>query len=1239
MRSLGCFWCPSKDYSPRNLSDPCPKCGRRFDAPLTEPPAGIGQFTIREPIARGFYGATYRAEQGSLGRTVVLKVVPVASYVFHRKNWTNECKAHAEVSKDNPSVANITDALDTRVDFGAGALECHVAVLENLEGPTLEEVLRDPVGQNLTPRMAAQIAADLFDIMGSLSAHERFHNDLHSENIIVRRLGAREKRAADAFDPNVRAVAIDFGSMSDESRSGEGERINDQHHVAQHLARLADGLRRARHDMDDQDFRITEALRGLGEHLSPEAGAQRIMSSDDARARLSAAMQVVDEPWRQPLTLKRLGDAQNAQVLDSWHVPELWSDPDGRWFARTTGRGPQVITGMRGCGKTMLLQALHFHARARAISLTNPKDIIGGLRKDRFLGLFASGQKLLNPKDAGSGATTITAPFERLYVAYLRDAIQVLRHLQSIDPNALAGPIERVLLNALQVLDMDLPTPTSPEDFDHKLAEVQFALADKGSGCRLRTSPADAFGHLAGVLRKSSSVFSESYILFLLDDVSSRYLPITTVRDVISSLIFQQTTCAFRITTEAQALQRAMQSPGGIEPADPNRDYDEVDLGNEVYRIVQEGSPKTRIEFISTILSRRARQLHNEWSVLAPEDVLGDVLLAEIAREIVSSSATSPKRKEVYRGIRALLAVCVGDIGDVVKLYEKITQRGDARQLPVPAEEQTKCFLEHSAGLLHVLNRRQQRHKDLAVAFAQAASELMQRSARGNGEGKRGLRQYTKLYVRVEPGEGSGETVERIFELLDAGVFVFDGGAPRTKTRDDDPVLQFKLSYRKMLGLASYIGISDRDRFELSGEKLRQFLFDPAAAKEILLESEARRVTERTNDDASGDAEDVEESLQRSGPSAASTKQKGRAATQKAAAQIPLEIFAPRALPGTVESAAPQISLRSSSCTLEDWRDSEVDALVLALGFEDRTLESVKRILARMKPRRVIAVRYTDDGQGRDIEDHLRLHNLSPRVVRSPNELRSVCETLGSSTIVDSSGLSKTYLFSAVRTLLARTRSVRVVHTLANDYYPTNQDLSGVGVVPAAPISGETFSQIGQLLTGEEAPYSIERVHAEAAPPERKRALIASASPKNLRLAHLLDERTYEAVRILVPRPTSPRRRVARTAAELGASTSDAQTLLVDADTNDLDEALAQCISLYRELYFDLGMNVEFGLTGSKMHAVACAALAAACRISFAWYVVPARFDEKRFTVGVSETQCFRVDWLQEPERQGDEND
>jgi hypothetical protein len=563
----------------------------------------------------------------------------------------------------------------------------------------------------------------------------------------------------------------------------------------------------------------------------------------------------------------------------------------------------------------------------------------------------------------------------------------------------------------------------------------------------------------------------------------------------------------------------------------------------------------------------------------------------------------------------------VGDLGDVVKLYEKVLQRADGDNLPVPANVQTECFLEQSASLLHFLNRRDQQKKNHALAFAQASGELLARSAKA-GTGR--LRQYTKLYVRVDAGPKFEEVANRILDLMDAGVFVYDGGTPRTKTRDSDPVLQFKLSFRKMLGLASFIGLSDRDRFELSGDVLRTWLEDLSQAKEILLESEAKKAHEPVSE---AEAEDTSE------PPVLSTD--GERETVRAAAptspQLNLLTSVTRDVPAQRgPSYAPRLGVRVTHQRLAEWSTHTIDALVLALGFEERALVSAQRILEALKPRRILLVRYEGD-QGKGIADRVAASGVATTLVSSIDELRALLSQVSGKVVVDSTGLSKPYLFTAICTALSSARHVSVVHTLAQEHYPKNDDLLRLGVVPDSPVSAEVLARMGEVLIGEAGPYKHMLVHHVESSPDRSRALIASASPKNDRLLYLLDRRPCDATRILVPKPTTSRRRIARAAAELAASAADANVALEDVDTNDIDAALSVSEKLYNDFYYRSGANVEVGLTGSKIHAVAFAALAAAGRVSAAWYVSPSTFDNSRFTDGVGDTECFDLDWDQAP--------
>lgn len=1232
MPSYCCFWCPANDFNQRELDDPCPSCGRAYNAILRNYPNRINGYSIKEVVSRGFYGAVYRAVQDSLQRPVVLKVVAIKIYEFFGKDWGKESREHALLAEGTPFVAKITDQFEADVSFGHDTLTCHVAVLDNIIGPTLETVLASPDQNQLTPRMAAQIAADLFEILHLFRDRHRAHNDLHAGNIIIQRLNPQGRRSG-AIDANIRAVAIDFGSVLDASQSGDDHHIGDQQHIANVIASLSRAVRQHSGGETDMDYRMASALRGLAEHLAPAATAQRIMSIDDAIKTINAATRAVDESWRQPLSLSRYGDAYNAQALESWHVPELWIDPEGKWFKRTTVRGPQVITGMRGCGKTMLLRALHFHARALDPSSNSAsQNVLKRFKADGFLGIYASCQKLLNPQNQGvKDSVPIELPFERLFVAYLRDAVQVLRHLNALDPSALTTSIDVSLRDALKVLELaqaELGDIGDERRFEEFLVDLEFDLADGKSACRLKTPPAEAFGHLAGVIAAAVPLLAHKYVLFLLDDVSTRYLSSDTVREVISQLLFQHPRCAFRITTEAQALHRVLFSPGGDAPADSNRDYEEFDLGNEVYRLLQDGSTAENMEFVSEILRRRGRMFQDAIYRLDPKIVLDDVTLEEIASNIASSSATSGARKEVYRGLRALQAVCVGDLGDVVKLYEKILERATVEQLPVPARKQTAAFLEHSNNLMHILNRRDQYKKSLALAFAQAAGQLLQRSGNGkSASGRTRLRQYTKLYVRVEAGSTFEEVTGKLLDLLDAGVFVYDGGVPRTKTRDDDPVLQFKLSFRKILGLASFIGLADRDRFELSGNDLRQWLEAPKKAKRILVESEARRRVEVEKTPMSKPVKRKTTSTARKLKSVASAFVSIKPGSsepknsQGSSLQLGLKYLNEQS--SAMDLSVPALGVYATSETLHSLSGRKVDTVIFAQGFEPRTLASAKRLLNAVRPRQIILVKY-DSAQGRLISSLVRRTKLHCEVVSSLGELETKLQNI-SSAIVDSSGLSKSFLFVIVRNLLSRLGHVSVVHTLAKQYYPSNSDLHRIGIRAGKPVDIKVFSRLDEVLFGEAGPYEMTQVHHAPASPERWRALMASASPKNDRLLHILDSRDYDATRILVPPPNTARRCLARAVAELSASVADDNVALVEVDTNDIIGALQRSEEIYNELYYMSGANVEIGLTGSKVHVIAFAALAAAARISAAWYVKPKIYDRSRFTMGVGETHCFDI--------------
>ena len=914
---------------------------------------------------------------------------------------------------------------------------------------------------------------------------------------------------------------------------------------------------------------------------------------------------------KSPPPLRRFDDSYNAQTLHPWFVPKLLVDPDGDWLTEISVQGPQVISGMRGCGKTLLLRSLMFHARVAAHQDAENLQPIGDrLAADHFVGLYVSCNRLLDPL----GKTgPLHMPEARLFVAFVREALRAIRHLREIDSSlpslGAARHVGEVLADHVDKVTTNLP---DDERALERLTVQALASLQRGeSEHRLTTDPSAAFIALAEAMRNCSTIWAGSPTFFLLDDVSTRHLSEESIQLLVSRLVFSSELCAFKMTTEHHTLEYVLKSPGLIEKARPGRDYKVFDLGARVNERMKMPLRKGGgSNFIRDILAHRAVQIPVHPTDVSPADLLGNTQLQSIAEQIANSSATASERKQLYHGLRALTAVCVGDVGDVLAIYESMFRRSGGDLVPIPPRIQHQAFQDYCAQRLYHVNHRSGRFKDFAVGFAQAARDLLVKSA-----GKDRLRQYSSIYVRVTTDDSELQ-FEQLRELIDAGVFVLEGGAPRAKTRDDDPVQQFILKYRKLFGLSSYIGLSDRDRFELSGEDLREWLSEPKRTKEILM---------RNLGEPLPDAGDPEAPLESEKPhqlkSAGGVKSSPRQRT----------LFESQPDNEGPEQATFRANLSASrtpvarELTPSELRETDLRSLVLGLGFEDRTLESTKRVLDAVIPDHATLIRYPEQGYGTEIE--LLVERLVQNVkVIDYSTLSPDTQPVPppGPTLVDVTGLAKPLIFQTIRRALVRDARVLVAHTQAMKHYPLDENIKPVLDAEADENIWGVLEGLDEVWLGEMGPYTFEPLLLTDADESRRRYLLASASPKHQRLLSLVEERDFDRIAVLAPPGGSPRSDLARRAALVAARVAESSEI-VDLDTDDLSSALMATASAHHDYYVDGNYNFELGLTGSKLHAVAFAAASASMRMSQAWYVKPDAFDPARFSIGVGHTRYFEI--------------
>jgi len=440
--------------------------------------------------------------------------------------------------------------------------------------------------------------------------------------------------------------------------------------------------------------------------------------------------------------------------------------------------------------------------------------------------------------------------------------------------------------------------------------------------------------------------------------------------------------------------------------------------------------------------------------------------------------------------------------------------------------------------------------------------------------------------------------IDRLRELIDAGVFIFTGGAARTKTRDTDPLLQFKLSYRKIYGLTNFIGLSDRDRFELTDD-LEEWLEHPENGKEILM----RNLCGSDDDTASNNNEFTPRKRKKSIQTTFPVYKKS----------IDREdVLNPSTLP-----------IKIKRLSLDRLEEARISAIVVGLGFEKRTLQSNSLLASHSDPEHVYAVRYQDPGYSSEIEQEWKKPKKQLEIIEY-EKLFTGSPDFGTSTLIDITGLAKPYIFHTIRTQLIKHKRVYIFHVGAQIHYPTHDDLKHLIEAAKGDDPYRIMERLSEVLKGEEGPYKAINLLPSGSDESRKRSLIAFTSPKHERIFSLLENREYDQIEVVCPSSDKPRSKVAKMAGEI-IHWDYPHTNLSYSDTDDLIKLIRHCDDLYLKQYSLGGANCEIGLTGSKIQAVAAAVLSSRRKISQAWYLKPKTFDSKRFSKGMGEVRCYEI--------------
>jgi len=681
-----------------------------------------------------------------------------------------------------------------------------------------------------------------------------------------------------------------------------------------------------------------------------------------------------------------------------------------------------------------MLRALEFHARAQDAKLqhlNNPEKQVEEISKEPFVAFYISCDKLLH--EIGKEATDpLHQLFTKLFIRYCIEAIIALRHLNDIKANSFTIDFHTIIAECVSNNISNcshLLSTHNDKTLERELMTILFSLNRGEDKYSASINPSSAFPSLANTIRNSSKYWNNKYVLFLLDDVSTRYLGEHNIQNLLSSLIFQSEDCAFKITSEVQTVELLLYSPGKVEKAKKGRDFETFDLGSAVNEKIRNRQKDGGKNFVANILKKRADG-NPKHPKIHPIHLLGDKSLKSIAESIVTRGINKSERKKIYHGISALAGVCVGDIGDIINLYDRILKYFLGEQ-PIPADKQNECFQDLCSVRLHEVNRRGSDYKDFALTFAQASHELLIKSSK---DGSHRLRQYYSIYVRITTGDTETQYA-KIRELLDAGIFVYSGGAstPRTLGNDTNPINQFKLTYRKLYGVSNLIGLSQADRFELSGKNLEEWLQNPAKGKDILLKNVGGGVSYVDTGDDDDDRFEVITGEKKNVP--IEGFQKSFDFNINSVDQIK-SYYDDDEIKKLIEAKKPKVEDLSTA----EIEQIEFDYLILGLGFEERTLDSAKHFIQNTSAKIVLLIKYSESGYSKEILKEIKLNNKVYEIIDFNSVITSFDAQPGKY-LCDITGLSKSLIYNFTRNVLANSGQIWLAHTKAETYSPSNEEI------------------------------------------------------------------------------------------------------------------------------------------------------------------------------------------------------